>query len=266
MAYYHTKADPIFWDSHWSKLINKVEWEKAENGLLGWFEEPFIKYLPKTGKIVEAGCGLGYYVLALDRRGYNIEGVEWSRKSIKLINKRYPNLQVKAGDVRKLTVKDGYYSGYISLGVMEHSQSGPEDYLKEAYRVLKRGGVAIISVPYFNLLRRLKSLIGFYSGDPRGQDFYQYAFLEMEIDRLIKKAGFKVIKHINYDAYKCVKDDLPFLRNLLSMLSVIIGPAEGSSKATMVGRQRSYASVRPWWLKLADKYFGHMTMAICIKP
>ena len=46
---------------------------------MGWFEESFIKFLPKTGKIIEAGCGLGYYVLALERRGYDVEGVEWIR-------------------------------------------------------------------------------------------------------------------------------------------------------------------------------------------
>ena len=48
--------------------------------------------------------------------------------AVELIKKRYPKLNVKAGDVRNLSVKDGYYSGYISLGVVEHFQIGPEDY------------------------------------------------------------------------------------------------------------------------------------------
>ena len=45
LAYYQTKADSKFWDSHWSGLAKKVEWEKAEKGFLGWFEEPFTKFI-----------------------------------------------------------------------------------------------------------------------------------------------------------------------------------------------------------------------------
>lgn len=73
LVYYTTKADVKFWDQHWIKSAVSVEWSKAEQGFLGWFEEPFVKYLPKADKIIEAGCGLGYYVLSLRRRGYKIE-------------------------------------------------------------------------------------------------------------------------------------------------------------------------------------------------
>lgn len=274
LAYYQARANIKFWSGHWKEQVGKTQWLAGEHGELGWFEEPFVKYLPKAGKIIEAGCGLGYYVLSLARRGYDIEGVEWSRKAVQLIRQRYPKLKVKTGDVRKLTVKDGHYSAYISLGVVEHFQAGPKDYLHEANRVLKPGGVAFVSVPHFNLLRRIKNLLGYYRGDPSGLDFYQYAFTEAEIDRIIEKAGFKLIDHFRYDAYKGIKEELPFLRNLLSSLSVIPSPStalgtscvEGSSRAIKTGRVRKpHPPKRPWWLKLADRYFGHMTMIICEK-
>lgn len=292
LAYYSVKANSGFWSRHWRKSIKTVEWKKAEQGFLGWFEEPFIKYLSKAGKIIEAGCGLGYYVLALGRRGYNIEGVEWSREAVRLIKKRYPKLKIKTGDVRKLAVKDGYYSGYISLGVVEHFRSGPEDYLREANRVLKSGGVVFISVPHFNLLRRIKNLLGLYNGNPVGLDFYQYAFTETEIDGLIEKAGFKVIDHFRYDAYKGIKEELPFLHNLLwtslarwRKFTRSLSPfaiAQGKPTRYRSGWPQTAASSlanlptslkikvrnsykRPQWLKLADRYFGHMTMVICEK-
>lgn len=282
LAYYSVKANSGFWSRHWRESVKSVDWEKAEKGFLGWFEKGFIKYLPKRGKIIEAGCGLGYYVLALERRGYDIEGVEWSREAIRLIKKRYPKLKIKTGDVRKLAVKDGYYSGYISLGVVEHFKSGPEDYLREAYRALKTGGVALISVPYFNLLRRTKSLFGFYRGSSVGLDFYQYAFTEKEIEDLIKKSGFKVIDNFHYDAYKGIKEELPFLRNLLLLarrnLNLIQNPvlslrgalATWQSKLkpdshVPISSELGMTSKRSWWLQLGDRYFGHMTMVICIK-
>ncbi|MEK7111397.1 MAG: hypothetical protein AAB856_02265, partial [Patescibacteria group bacterium] len=147
------------------------------------------------------------------------------------------------------------------------------------YRALKPGGVAFISVPYFNLLRRIKSLFGFYRGSSVGLDFYQYAFTETEIEDLIQKSGFKVIDNFHYDAYKSIKDELPFLRNLLVLLKTYFsqsfrarhGIYPGSSPGQVIdSRFRGNDKVgnfikRPWWLKLADRYFGHMTMVICIK-
>ena len=284
LAYYSVKANSGFWSQHWLKSIGKVEWEKAERGFLGWFEESSVKYLPKKGKIIEAGCGLGYYVLALERRGYDVEGVEWSKEAVGLIKKRFPELKVRTGDVRNLAVKDGYYSGYISLGVVEHFKSGPEDYLREANRILKRGGVAFVSVPYFNLLRRIKNLFGFYRGSPVGLDFYQYAFTQIEIEDFIQKSGFKVVSRFHYDAYKSIKEELPFLRNLLVLLKTHCSPsfrtrsgiyidsrlpARNAYSIAVAGGhgndKESNSNRRPWWLKLVDRYFGHMTMVVCIK-
>jgi len=271
LAYYSVKANSGFWSRHWRESIKSVDWGKAEQGFLGWFEESFIKFLPKKARIIEAGCGLGYYVLALERRGYDVEGVEWSKEAVGLTKKRFPELKVRTGDVRNLKVKDGYYSGYISLGVVEHFKSGPGDYLREANRILKRGGGAFISVPYFNLLRRLKNLFGFYRGSPVGLDFYQYAFTQAEIEDLIQKSGFKIVGSFHYDAYKSIKEELPFLRNLLVLLKTHCSPSFRTRSGIYIDSRlhwndkESNSNRRPWWLKLADRYLGHMTMVVCVK-
>ena len=63
---------------------------------------------------------------------------------MKMVRELYPDLPIRAGDVTCIEVPEKYYSGYISLGVMEHCRQGPETFLKEAYRVLENDGVAII--------------------------------------------------------------------------------------------------------------------------
>ena len=267
LAYYSIRANSGFWSRHWRKSIETVEWEKAEQGFLGWFEESFIKFLPKTGKIIEAGCGLGYYVLALERRGYDVEGVEWSKEAVGLIKTRFPELKVRTGDVRNLKVKNGYYSGYISLGVVEHFKSGPEDYLREANRILKRGGVAFVSVPYFNLLRRIKNLFGFYRGSPVGLDFYQYAFTQAEIEDLIQKSGFKVVSRFHYDAYKTLREEIPILKKVLFKKQVDNKFTVKKTRKTESIKEKRIQNfvIRPLYLRIIDTLFGHMTMVICIK-
>ena len=63
-----------------------------------------------------------------------------------------------------------------SPGVCEHFEDGPVDVLQETLRVLRVGGIAVVSTPCFNrwLQRRTAALAS--AGAPPGATFYQYAF------------------------------------------------------------------------------------------
>ena len=67
-----------------------------------------------------------------------------------------PDLQLFVGDVANLPRPDGYYAGLVSYGTIEHFIAGVESPLNEHFRVLRPGGIAIITVPSYNKLRRIK--------------------------------------------------------------------------------------------------------------
>ncbi len=247
LVWYKRAADAAFWDEHWATQISNELYEKAEQGELGYFEDIFTEYLPTEGRILEAGCGSAYYVLALRQRGYDIEGIDWAEKTIKQVVSIRPDLPVTVGDVTCLAIPDHWYSAYISLGVVEHLFDGPLPVLAEAWRVLKPGGVALISVPNFNVLRRIKAFLGLYGGIPQELEFYQYAFRESEFDAFLCKSGFLVLRHFHYSGFKCINDELPVLQKL-TKVPVLWKLVDMFYKAT--------------WL---DEKFGHMTMAICRK-
>lgn len=77
-------------------------------------------------------------VVTLNARGYDIEGVDYAEETIEQLKVLFPDLPVRVGEVTNLDVEDGHYSGYISLGVIEHCKEGPEPFLREACRVSKR--------------------------------------------------------------------------------------------------------------------------------
>jgi SAM-dependent methyltransferase len=172
LAYYKTRTDAQFWDEHWKTNLTKEAFLRYQEGYLSFFEKPFEKYLPRTGRILEAGCGIGQYVMALRFRGYDCEGVDWSEQTVDTVTGLFPDLPVHKGDVTRLDVPEGHYQGYISLGVVEHRQAGPQPFLAEAARVLSTGGVLLISVPYFHSLRKLKARLRLYGGSTQGLDFY----------------------------------------------------------------------------------------------
>lgn len=59
LAYYRHRAGAAFWDAHWKKYFSLNTYKKADDGNLWQFTDIFTTYLPKCGRILEAGCGLG---------------------------------------------------------------------------------------------------------------------------------------------------------------------------------------------------------------
>lgn len=248
LAYYKATADSEFWDLHWQTHLSSKSYKRAEQGALGRFEKPFTRYLPPSGRILEAGCGIGQYVLALRSRGFDCEGVEWGRGTVKAVRSIRPDLPIRIGDVTQLNVPAGYYKGYISLGVVEHRYQGPEPFFEEAHRILANGGVMLISVPYFHPLRRLKARLGLYRGQVKGLSFYQYAFTEFEMKTILEEKGFNVVESFQYDGYKGVKDEIPLLEWIFQWRCI---------------GWRFENWLRSWgW---AERNLGHMIMIICRK-
>ena len=219
IAYYYDQANASFWDNHWEKLITRDYYKRYEDGDLDeylFFEE----YLRKEDFILEAGCGTAQYVVALRSRGFkNIEGIDWGSQTISRVKAIYPDLPIKIGDVAKIETGNNYFDGYISLGVVEHRKEGPQPYLAEAFRVIKPGGYAFISVPYINALRCLKSRLGFYGKIVNtNMLFYQYAFSKSEFQNLLEKAGFETMEAHGIAGLFCLREELPFLFFLLDRM------------------------------------------------
>jgi ubiquinone/menaquinone biosynthesis C-methylase UbiE len=136
------------WSDKWKQLSPESDirmWDYY--GLRQWI----LKYTPRYGKVLEAGCGLGRYNFYLSRLGIEIIGLDFSEETIEFLNdwkgKHGYDNEFVVGDVKKLGFNDNSLCGYLSFGVVEHFIEGPHKPISEAYRVLQSGGIAIISTP-----------------------------------------------------------------------------------------------------------------------
>ncbi len=193
--------DENIWTSEWDDLtpVSEIQmWDYF--GLRQWIS----KFTPRYGKTVEAGCGLGRYVLYFSRMGIDIEGVDFSGPIVDIMNRWSQENSFDAkfikGNVLNLDYPDNSVSGYISLGVVEHFIEGPQKALEEAYRILRPGGVAIITTPNksFNILFRdaksavksiIKKIILYKKQDT---PFFQYWYRPAKLSRYVRDAGFDV--------------------------------------------------------------------------
>jgi SAM-dependent methyltransferase len=245
LAYYSKAADAAFWDREWATKVHLSEYTEALKGKIGAFEKLFNSYLPREGRILEAGCGLGHVVLALRARGYNCEGVDFASKTIEAVRQLFPGLPVRVGDITHLDVPDGFYDAYISLGVMEHTEEGPELFLHEARRILAPGSIALISVPYFHALRRIKATLGFYRTPGVGEAFYQYAYTLREFSTILTRSGFEVLLTFRSGAGLGLAKELPLINRLLRLRFI--------GGILWRGFER---------LPLAGRYFGHLFIIV----
>lgn len=142
-----------FWDNMW--LARTIQQELEACDIEKSPREMFRLYLSKSDKIIDAGCGFGKWVIYLHRLGYNITGIDSSKLAITKLREFDSTLQVELGDIQNIPYPDNYFDAYISIGVVEHFEEGPKKALKEAYRLVKPGGLIIVSVPVVNIIRRI---------------------------------------------------------------------------------------------------------------
>ncbi len=193
MRWHAEEADEAFWADYWESKVNAAYYRQAEALDLAADElgGPLLAEMPRDGRHLEAGCGAGYWVAALRRAGLDVEGIEYSRELVALVNRVYPGLPVSYGDALALDCPDNTYASYLSFGVVEHREAGPQPFLAEALRVLRPGGKLIITVPHLGRLRRLRGQLRRYGAAPT-KPFFQYGFRAAEFTALVRAAGFVV--------------------------------------------------------------------------
>lgn len=106
-------------------------------------------------KVLDIGCGPGWLVVNFAKNNADIYAIDITDKAIDITTKTldFLNLsaKLKVANAEELPFEDNYFDFITSSGVLHHTPDTKKA-VKEAYRVLKPGGRAIISLYYRNIL------------------------------------------------------------------------------------------------------------------
>lgn len=102
----------------------------------------------KNPRILDIGCGTGKNIEELKDLG-KIYGLDSSKEALKFCKKRGLNNLI-FGSAEKTTLKNESFDLIMLLDVLEHTNDNKT--LDETYRILKKEGIIILTVPAFSWL------------------------------------------------------------------------------------------------------------------
>ena len=184
----------------------------------------FERYCANGALVLEGGCGLGNYLPCLRALGGRPIGLDFGHDMLKQVRVRDEATPLTAGDVCALPFRDQSLDAYYSGGVMEHFEAGPSRGLGEAFRVLRPGGIFLVSVPFENPIRRALTrwqpkrhgmttmpVARESASEPlAGHSFFQYFYRGPEFRQRLEAAGFEVLAEQPYSLWRGLTDLGPF--------------------------------------------------------
>ncbi len=223
----------------------------------------------KNEKILDIGCGDGYYLHLLSNSGVplSLTGTDYDEiglaKARKNLGKKIPLHQ---GDLmKKLPFKNGQFDKATMSEVAEHL---PDDVkgLKEVHRILKKGGTLVLTVPCQNypfLWDPINWLLEHTTGKHIKSGFFaglwnqhERLYKPEELRKVVEKAGFKVETLETMTWWS-----LPFNHYIVNLIARLLahGNLDESTKASLSKFTKS--PKRPWYLNIAFGFVNQLDKA-----
>lgn len=172
---YHRKriGEPLLWKPYMQKVFTKSA------NLLD-------KLCPQKGRILDIGCGYGFFLEEATKRGWEAEGIDLSEDCVAFAKKRGLKAELALPEDIK---EKNCYDAITMFYVLEHLPD-PLATLRTIKKLLKPGGVLLLRVPHttpiVKQLNKIRIKNNLY--DP---PFHLCDFSPETIAKFLSKAGFK---------------------------------------------------------------------------
>lgn len=161
------------------------------------FKPWFLKYLRESDVVLDIGCGNGQSTLKAAKKVKKIIGIDVDDKELAKAKSEAQGLKIKNVKFLKSTAEEKFDFGdktfdkVLFFDVLEHLEN-QELALSEIWRVLKKDGLLLLSVPNKNTSwKRLQRSVSLsYFSDPDHKREYSKA----EITKLLENHKFSILK------------------------------------------------------------------------
>lgn len=119
------------------------------------YHELLDKFEPfrKTNKILDVGCGIGYFLEVAKERGWEVYGTEYTDKAIEICSEK--GVEMKQGKLNPSDFEPESFDILTSFEVLEHINNQTEE-INNFQKLLRKGGLVYLTTPNFNSLLRYR--------------------------------------------------------------------------------------------------------------
>lgn len=221
------------------EFYDSTDYFEGDSGHLTDPDSPFHRYRvdkvlqirepARQDRVLDLGCGWGTFCFALGHRVREMVGLDFSRNSVELCERRLPatglqNVSFVCADARATGMEPASFDLIIAADLMEHLYpDDSRDVIHECFRLLRPGGYLSLWTPHRgHILEVLKNRDIILKRDVSHVDYKSMASLTS----LVKDAGFVVEKAYYAESHVPVLQSIeraflrsvPFLRRRIAVL------------------------------------------------
>lgn len=206
-------------ESSWTEVLFSEEQIRLDKRKFDYGLQ-LIEARKNSGRILDIGCGPGFFLEEARERGWQVGGMEMNVRCVERLNSL--NIPVCTAPLEHSDLTDNSYDVVVMWEVLEHLRH-PTEALQRVHKILKPGGVLLIMVPNFgSLVNRLMhekggtfagySHINFFEPSTLFQIQQQCGFDSIEIETVITELG-TINNFLNFaDPYMAKSEEaLPLL-------------------------------------------------------
>jgi 2-polyprenyl-3-methyl-5-hydroxy-6-metoxy-1,4-benzoquinol methylase len=249
--------NPILESEMLEKFYNSDAMNYMQNKILKSTYAEMLKTIVPSGKLLEIGCSVGYFLDAAKEIGnWKLFGIEPNEKAARYVREQL-NIKIFNDFADDLLLKEKFFDAIVSFEVIEHI-TNPTELIESCYRLLKNNGYLIMSTPNINGFdfKILKKYHRSYS--PPGHCLY---FTPQTFQSLLKRAGFREII-INTPG----RLDVENVRNELMRTKNLPVKIDEFLKELLLSNDAEYKNARIEFQQfLAENGFSSHMIAICKK-
>jgi len=181
-TYLPAQADEI---ACWERMITPV----IENAITLVEDQNY----PEEARLLDIGCGYGFFLRKMAQRGWAVEGIEVSRSGREYAREKL-GLNIHSKLLEELAFPKESFDVVSLFYVIEHVHD-PERVLQEVYHILKPGGMILLrwphSTPVIKILGPFAQRFDIYH-----TPFHLYDFNPRAIQVLLQKSGFTAVQNM----------------------------------------------------------------------
>ncbi|MEW6209075.1 MAG: class I SAM-dependent methyltransferase [Acidobacteriota bacterium] len=172
---------------YWGEEEPSMDWIKSSQKEKTRF---FDRCRLAGGRILDVGCGAGFFLRALDQSLWNCYGVEISRDAASLARRALGYDRVFAGALKEAAFENSFFDAVSFWSALEHTNE-PRATLTETRRIMKTGGTLIVQVP-----NAASYQARWFRGDWFALDAprHRYHFTHKTLDHLLRETGFEIYR------------------------------------------------------------------------